>query len=123
MPRACRAGGKFAALYRRRLDCHLPEARGTAQVTAGSSPGAVGLHKPDPRIFELAAHKAGCPLEGAWIVGDCPDRDIADAVACGLRSAWLHRGRTWDRAGFHPTVIAGSLPDAVDQVTASRTRP
>src|SRR6266576_1316820 len=59
---------------------------------------------------------AGIPLEGAWVVGDCPDRDIAGAAACGLRSAWLHRGRTWDRAGFHPTAVAGSLSEAVEHL-------
>ena len=77
---------------------------------------AVGLRKPDRRIFELAAHRASCPLEGAWVVGDCPDRDIAGAVACGVCSVWLHRGRSWDRAGFRPTAIVGSCSEAVEHV-------
>jgi putative hydrolase of the HAD superfamily len=77
-----------------------------------------GIRKPDPRIFRLAAQRAGRPLEGAWMIGDCIERDIGGAQACGLRSVWLRRGRVWPADAVPPTAIADTLPEAVDHVLA-----
>lgn len=46
--------------------------------------GAVGVRKPDPRIFELTAERTGATLEGGWMVGDHPAYDIAGGIAAGL---------------------------------------
>jgi putative hydrolase of the HAD superfamily len=81
--------------------------------------GAVGVRKPDPRIFDVCAQRAGLPLEGAWMVGDTGHADIAGAVAAGLPSVWMHRTRTWDEVGFAPTAQAGDIAEAVDIVVAS----
>ena len=54
----------------------------------------VGVSKPNPRIFALAAQRARMPLRGAWVIGDGPEADIGGAAAVGLPSVWLHRGRT-----------------------------
>ncbi|GAA3095009.1 hypothetical protein GCM10010530_20080 [Kribbella aluminosa] len=48
--------------------------------------GAVGVRKPDPRIFELVAERTGATLEGGWMVGDHPSYDIAGGIAAGLRT-------------------------------------
>ncbi|WP_420176242.1 HAD family hydrolase [Luteococcus sp. OSA5] len=76
----------------------------------------VGVRKPDPRIFEIAAEQAGMSLEGAWMVGDAHDTDIEGAQAAGLRSIWMRRGREWPRGLAEPTAIADSFPQAVETV-------
>jgi putative hydrolase of the HAD superfamily len=79
----------------------------------------VGVHKPDPAIFTLAAAAAGATLAGAWMVGDRADADVGGAVAAGIASVWLHRGRRWpDDLPFAPTAIAGSLREAVREILA-----
>lgn len=49
-----------------------------------------GFAKPDPRVFRLAADRAGASLEGAWVVGDDLRQEIAGAAKLGLRSVWLN---------------------------------
>ncbi len=68
----------------------------------------VGVAKPDPRIFSIAAERARMHIRGAWMVGDSPEADIAGANAVGLRSVWLHRGRRWTESRYAPTVTADS---------------
>jgi len=75
--------------------------------------GFVGFAKPDPRIFQVLASRCGTSLEGAWVVGDRPDSDIAGAISIGARSVWIRRGQMWTDANFHPTLIADSAADAV----------
>ena len=64
--------------------------------------GAEGVRKPDPRIFALAAERAGAPLRPGWMIGDNPEADIAGARGVGLGTVWLSRGRTWPVADFEP---------------------
>jgi len=73
----------------------------------------VGHAKPDPRIFHAVAAQCGASLEGAWVVGDRADADIAGAVAIGARSAWMRRGRVWAEPAFEPTISVDSVADAV----------
>jgi putative hydrolase of the HAD superfamily len=73
----------------------------------------VGLHKPDPEIFRLAARRAGQSLDGAWMIGDSGAHDILGAVNAGIDSIWLHLGRSWDAPDYHPTRIAPTFPEAV----------
>ena len=47
--------------------------------------GAVGVSKPDPKIFQLALDAMGVEAEDAWYVGDMPGFDVAGARAAGLR--------------------------------------
>ena len=72
-----------------------------------------GCRKPDRRILDLAAARCGASLEGAWLVGDAPDADIGGAVAAGLPSIWLRRGRTWSRTDYGPTFEADTFAEAV----------
>jgi putative hydrolase of the HAD superfamily len=46
--------------------------------------GAVGVMKPDPRIFHLALDAMGLAPTDAWYVGDMPGIDIVGARAAGL---------------------------------------
>ena len=45
---------------------------------------SVGVRKPDPRIFKIAAEHTGATLEGGWMVGDHPAYDIAGGITAGL---------------------------------------
>jgi putative hydrolase of the HAD superfamily len=66
----------------------------------------VGLHKPDPRIFELACKRLGVEPEQAAHVGDHHYADIVGAQAIGMRPVLIDRhasSRTW-RSGFVVTL-------------------
>lgn len=73
----------------------------------------VGVAKPDPRIFALAAERCGMPLAGGWMVGDTPEADIAGAAAVDLRTAWISRGRSWVHPEVQPDVTATAFCDAL----------
>lgn len=79
----------------------------------------VGVSKPNPRIFALAAQRARLPLRGAWVVGDSPEADIGGATAAGLPSVWLRRGRTWLEHRFAPTRSVDGVLDAIETVLAT----
>lgn len=76
----------------------------------------VGVSKPNPRIFALAAERMRMRLSGAWVVGDSPEADIGAAAAMGLPSVWVDRGRSWMESRFAPTRTAPSLIPAVASV-------
>ena len=79
----------------------------------------VGFTKPDPRIFDVAAERAGGELAGAWMIGDSAEADIAGAHAAGLASVYLSRGREWTPDIEPPTAFADSLLDAVRTATSA----
>jgi FMN phosphatase YigB (HAD superfamily) len=65
-----------------------------AVVHAVAVSGALGIRKPDPGIFAVAAERAGCVLgDGGWMVGDNPLADCDGAAAAGLRSIHIDDGR------------------------------
>jgi putative hydrolase of the HAD superfamily len=71
-----------------------------------------GFAKPDPRLFRLAAERAGCSLDGAWAIGDDLTQEIAGAARLGLRSIWVNpHGRP---ASPDVDLEAGSFPAAID---------
>jgi len=78
----------------------------------------VGAAKPDPAIFHRAAERAGTTLEGAWMIGDNLDADIAGAHAVGIRSVWVERADGWIsfESGTEPDLVATDFADAVRQV-------
>lgn len=79
--------------------------------------GALGVRKPDPRIFRIAAARCGETPAGAWMVGDS-EADVLGAHRAGLRSIWLRRGRTWLREDLRPDHTAGDLAEALSMVRA-----
>ncbi|WBQ02026.1 HAD family hydrolase [Kribbella sp. CA-293567] len=81
---------------------------------------AVGVRKPDPRIFGIAAARTGATLLGGWMVGDHPAYDIAGGIAAGLSTVLVGNehpaAATPDRAPTHhfasvlqafPVILAG----------------
>ena len=69
--------------------------------------------KPDPGIFVEAARRCATGLDG-WMVGDSGPADIRGGQAVGLRTVWIHRGRTWDLDGPGPDAEVADIPSAVD---------
>ena len=67
---------------------------------------AVGVKKPDPRIFTLAVDGE---VNGArvWMVGDHPSADIEGARVAGFSTAWASHGEPW-AYGWEPTLSAPS---------------
>jgi HAD superfamily hydrolase (TIGR01509 family) len=51
--------------------------------------GRVGVDKPNPRIFELAAEALGVPLTEIVHVGDAWEADVLGARGAGARAIWF----------------------------------
>src|SRR4029453_1496197 len=58
--------------------------------------GALGVAKPDPRIFKAALDEAGADPAATVHVGDQPVNDVAGALAAGITPVLI------DRFGRHP---------------------
>lgn len=76
----------------------------------------VGVAKPDPEIFRIAAEQADGELADAWMIGDSLSSDIAGGIAAGLRTIWLRRGRELPPDGPRPTLVADSVIEAIDAI-------
>jgi FMN phosphatase YigB (HAD superfamily) len=66
--------------------------------------GAVGIMKPDPRIFTAALDVLGVDADRAWYLGDMPAIDVVGARRAGLRPFvmdpfGLHHDADYDRTG------------------------
>ena len=78
--------------------------------------GAVGVSKPDPRIFHMALEAIGVEAADGWYVGDMPGIDVTGARAAGLWPIVM------DPFGFQPDADyqrVTSLADVAALVTAS----
>jgi FMN phosphatase YigB (HAD superfamily) len=84
----------------------------------------VGIRKPDPEIFRLAATRCGSSLGAdSWMIGDDLILDVAGGQAAGLRTAWLgptHQTGPLSFAGPAPEVTADSVAKAVDVLLSSQ---
>lgn len=95
----------------------MATARLLDEIDGWSVSSLVGCRKPDPAIFRLAAERCGAALEGGWMVGDAGQADIAGAVASGISSVWIRRGREWSLPEFRPTASADSFAEAVELIS------
>ncbi|MBK9141199.1 MAG: HAD family hydrolase [Candidatus Melainabacteria bacterium] len=79
----------------------------------------VGLKKPEPEIFELAAKRFGVRPENCLMVGDDPQNDVAGALAAGMKAALINRER---RQVALPDGVMnlGSLTGLLESLTPSR---
>lgn len=79
--------------------------------------GAVGVRKPDPRIFELALKRLGAGPEESVFVGDNPEADIAGARGAGLKSIWM-RNRHWPQESAADAVCdrLAEIPRALEKL-------
>ncbi len=51
--------------------------------------GEVGITKPDPKIFHLAADRLGVSAGDCLFVGDDPNSDIGGALSAGMDAVWV----------------------------------
>ncbi len=56
----------------------------------------LGIHKPNPGIFDHAARQLDVPNNACVFVGDDPDSDVAGALNAGMEVVWLDNWRTYD---------------------------
>ena len=76
--------------------------------------GDLGLHKPDPALFERTLELAGVAAGRTVMVGDRLDYDVRPARAAGMRTVWVLRGEAPD----DPTPAQLAVPDAaIDDLT------
>jgi len=75
----------------RRLESLLEGMGFAASFDTTVSSADVGLHKPDPRIFELACKRLGVAPEEAAHVGDHHYADVLGASAAGLMAVLIDR--------------------------------
>ncbi|MBE0475977.1 MAG: HAD-IA family hydrolase [Coriobacteriia bacterium] len=110
LPAFERLGGRGVRLgvisnWDRRLGTLLDGLGFGAHVEAVVSSAEVGLHKPDPRIFELACMRLGVEPRRAAHVGDHHYADVLGATAAGMRPVLIDR---------HGTGCADHEPDLAD---------
>jgi putative hydrolase of the HAD superfamily len=72
-----------------RLEAVGLESAFAAVVTSGE----IGIAKPDPAIFAVALDRLQLTPSDVWHVGDGLSTDVAGALASGISSVWLNRGR------------------------------
>lgn len=60
-----------------------------AAFAAVCDSGAMGIAKPDPRIFTVALSALGASPARTWMVGDNPTADLMPAARLGMRTCWL----------------------------------
>ena len=77
----------------------------------------VGLKKPDPKIFQMAAERLGVPLTEIAFVGDSFQRDVIPAKSLGMTTIWM----AGDRRQIPPDAskvdkILYSLEDILDLI-------
>ena len=77
--------------YYGNLDVQLDEAGLSPLLDAVVESVHVGLAKPDPAIYRLAAKRLGVAPGDVVMVGDNFDRDCGAAKQAGLRAIWLRR--------------------------------
>lgn len=54
--------------------------------------GELGVGKPDPKIFQWICQRLAVKPAECVMVGDNPERDVAGAIAAGMRSVLVNRG-------------------------------
>ena len=72
----------------------------------------VGMLKPDPRIFRLAANRLGVRPEACAMVGDRFERDVTGAQAAGMFTVWMNvRGETMPAGAKAPDATVTGVGD------------
>jgi putative hydrolase of the HAD superfamily len=79
--------------------------------------GAVGVMKPDPRIFRLALDAMAITSADAWYVGDMPGIDVVGARAAGLHPIVM------DPYAFHLGADYSRISSLTELATVLRAAP
>jgi len=73
----------------------------------------VGLKKPDPAIFRVAADQLGVAVTDCVFIGDNPELDIAGALSAGFGAIWLRAGTPWPPAQPPAPFTITAIPDCL----------
>jgi len=78
----------------------------------------IGIRKPDPHIFLIAAEKLAIPPNNFLFIGDSLRKDIAGAKKAGMKTAWLnHSGEVADfNDNTRPDLIINHLGEVLNHV-------
>jgi putative hydrolase of the HAD superfamily len=76
----------------------------------------VGIAKPDPALYTLAARRLDLPPAAILHVGDSWERDVVPAHTIGMRTAWLARPGAATPAEPAGVWRLGSLADLEDAI-------
>ena len=71
----------------------------------------VQVEKPDPKIFQITAERAGCELTQMLHVGDSLTSDVAGAKNVGAPSVWLNREGVSNDTETQPDYEIASLTE------------
>ena len=71
----------------------------------------VQVEKPDPKIFEITAQKAGCEFSQLMHVGDSLENDVAGAQNVGTPAVWLNREGIQNNTDIQPDYEIRSLTE------------
>ena len=71
----------------------------------------VQVEKPDPKIFQITAERAGCELSQMLHVGDSLTNDVAGARNVGAPSVWLNRDGLPSDSDIQPDYEITSLTE------------
>ncbi len=81
----------------------------------------VRVAKPDQRIFQITAQRAGCPLAQLLQVGDSLEQDVAGAGAAGAHTVWLNREGLTNDTGIKADYEISSLTDLPEILGVGRS--
>lgn len=77
----------------------------------------VGVRKPDPAIFQLAADALQFPPSDIVVVGDSYEKDLLPARAIGCRTVWV-KGEEWSPSAGRTDVAEAVLNDGLRRLPA-----
>ncbi|HVC32918.1 MAG TPA: HAD family hydrolase [Chloroflexota bacterium] len=80
---------------------------------------AVGIKKPDQRIFAIALGQLNVPPAEAWFVGDHPANDVLGAAAARLTPVWFRRDTTWPDGYPPPRLSITGLHEIIALLSAA----
>lgn len=80
--------------------------------------GAVGVEKPDPRIFEFAMEVLGVDPNEVWYVGDTPGFDVVGARRAGLLPVLMD---PFGVNGDLGVTTVGSLTEVAEMIETGRS--
>ena len=84
--------------------------------------GQVGVRKPDPQIFRIAAQRCGGWVEaGGWIVGDSPTLDVCGGRGAGLKTFWISHQQPWPANQAPPDRTADDTHIAIKSLLRTTT--
>ncbi len=78
--------------------------------------GDYGVHKPDPRIFEMLAKELGVKCEECMMIGDVFSTDILGAIRAGMIPVWIVSDETRP-AKYYKGYRISRMPQIFDILT------